>query len=137
MAAVVLDADVLMAAADAADTQHARAVAVLRALPAHGERLVTAVTLLELLVAPARQNRADEIERRLVASLALRIVAVDAQLARDAAARRARRPALSPADALVCALAARDGDAVLSFDDAVRREAAASGLSLAEARPDG
>jgi predicted nucleic acid-binding protein len=134
LAIVVLDADVLMAAADAQDAQHADAVALLGSLPPRGERMITAVTLLELLVRPARTGRAEEAERRLTEAFALTVVDVDAPLARDAAARRAARPALSPSDALCFALAASRGASLLTFDDAIRREAAASGVDLVGAR---
>ena len=90
MGVVVFDADVLIGFVDPADAHHADAVAWMReATRPQTERRICAVNYSELLIAPIRERR-DEQVRAMLAGLSIIPVPVDADLAERAADVRAR-----------------------------------------------
>ena len=123
MALTVFDADVLIAYLSAADTQHARAVELMRSAE---RRQVCAINYTEVLIGPLR--RSAEQGRRVrdaLGALGFEIIVVDAALAERAAAVRARTNLKVPdAFALATAIHAdkRGSDDVrlASFDERVR-----------------
>ena len=120
MALIVLDASVLIAHVDQHDPSHAVAVAAFER-HAGDELVLPASAYSESLVRPACEGRLDEV-RRAVNLLALRIVAVDAEIAELAAVLRAKHTALRLPDALVLACGdALDADTVLTTDRRWRR----------------
>ena len=106
MALTVLDASVLIALLDPADTHHAAALAALEA-HAGDELHVPAHTLAEALVHPARAGKERE-ARRLIAGLEIAVGPVDEPVAVAAARLRGRHgSALRLPDALVLAYGER------------------------------
>jgi predicted nucleic acid-binding protein len=90
VAVVVFDASVLIAFLSHGDEHHADAVEVVRASLERGnERWVCAVTLSEILVGPHRVGRPEVVEG-FVERCAMQIRPVDAALAGQGAAIRAR-----------------------------------------------
>lgn len=123
MAAVALDADVIIGFLDPEDAQHERAVAALRPwLAREHARLVAATVLSEVLVRPLRTGAVDRVEAFLDAAGA-RIVPIDAQIARRAAGLRARHRSLRLPDALSLATALVHGAELLSLDRRLTRVA--------------
>jgi predicted nucleic acid-binding protein len=116
---VALDASVVIGLLDAGDANHDDAVAAMERTTAD-VLLMSAVTVAEVLVAPARAGRADEVEAHL-RRLDVRVVDVDAGIARSAAALRAAHVGLALPDALVLATAlAREAD-VMTLDKGLAR----------------
>jgi predicted nucleic acid-binding protein len=119
VALVVLDASVLIAFLDAADTHHVTAVAAIS-----GERdadyVLPASAYAEALVRPfARGASAVRVIDEFLAELGIRIQPLDAETARQAARLRARHRGLRLPDALVLATADMlDASAVLTADRA-------------------
>ncbi len=123
---IVLDASVLIAHLDAQGAHHA--LATQRLLAAAGEPFgASAITLAEVLVAPARAGRIA------AAQFALRTLGVDElALGPDAAARLAElraETALKLPDCCVLLAAEHAGGSVLTFDDRLARAAAQLGLA--------
>lgn len=120
MALIVVDASVLIAHLDPADTVHAHATEALLAHAADDLRL-PASAYAETLVDPARRGRLDEARER-IASLQLEIVPIDSQLAEHAARLRARERSIRLPDALVLACGEElDADEILTADRRWRR----------------
>ena len=129
MAVVVFDADVLIAFLTRDDTHHSDAVGrVRRALEPGTRRLVSAVTYTEILIGPLRAAGppgADTVDAMFV-QLGIETIQVDMDLARRAAAVRARTNLKLPdAFALATAIHAEKrghGDVrVESFDRKVNK----------------
>ena len=127
MAVVVFDADVLIGFLGSQDTHHADAVKRVRAALTPGTtRLICSVNYNEVLIGPLEkigQEGAQTVDAML-ARLSIEVVNVDAQLARRAAAVRARTSHKLPDSyALATALqAGRGGQAevrVETFDKQV------------------
>jgi predicted nucleic acid-binding protein len=123
---IVIDASVLIAHLDERDASHARAGAAL--LSAADQRLgCSPITLAEVFVGPARRERLAT-ARAAVADLEIQEI----PLGDDAPARLATLRAESGLKMPDCCvlLAAQDAaaDTVLTFDDALAREAGRLGL---------
>jgi predicted nucleic acid-binding protein len=106
MGLIVLDAGVLIGVLDRDDAHHLPSTAALRAAEENSDRLVLPVSALaEILVGPTRRGpEAVALVDRLIAALAIDLVAVDEPVAREAALLRAGSGLRLP-DALVVATA--------------------------------
>jgi predicted nucleic acid-binding protein len=126
---VVFDSHVLIGFLNAHDAHHAAAVQLMRESLASGNRrLLCAVNYSEILVGPLRTGTDDVVERMLE-RFGIETIAVDAGLARRAAAVRARTGLLLPdAYALATAVQAEQrglsGVRLASFDQQVLRASA-------------
>jgi predicted nucleic acid-binding protein len=128
---VVLDADVVIGALDAADAHHGAARRALEGWHEAGtSRLLSAVTLTEILVAQAGDERMLRRARGAVDALGIRVVAPGESTAVDAARHRARHP-ISVPDAFCLALAVHAGTALASFDRRLSRAARSEGVRAA------
>jgi predicted nucleic acid-binding protein len=116
VALLVLDASVVIALLDARDVHHARALASIEGSRAD-EKVIPASAFAEVLVVPQRAGgrAVGEFERNL-ADVPVRIEPVTADIARQAAALRARHSALRLGDALVLATGEILGATVLTAD---------------------
>ncbi len=112
---ILLDASVVIAALEATDTHHANADRALRGTT-DDELLITAVTRAEVVVGAMRAGgRAQRAATAFAGGCVT--VPVTGPHADDAAARRARHPALSLPDALTLAVADDIGvDEIWTFD---------------------
>jgi len=127
---IVLDASVLIAHLDAADSHHERAD---RLLAASGSEELSAsvVTLAEVLVGPARKGVVD---RALAALEQLAVAAVP--IARETPVRLAlvrAETGLKLPDCCVLLAAEESGAAVATFDDRLAGAATSRGLPLVSA----
>ena len=127
---IVLDASVLIAHLDAADSHHERAD---RLLAASGSEALSAsvVTLAEVLVGPARKGVVD---RALAALEQLAVAAVP--IARETPVRLAlvrAETGLKLPDCCVLLAAEESGAAVATFDDRLAGAATSRGLPLVSA----
>ena len=118
MALLVLDASVVIALLDEKDAHHERALASIEATR-EDDKVIPASSFAEVLVVPQRagDRAVQEFERNL-ADVPVRIESVTPDVARRAAALRARHAALRLADALVLATAEVLGATVLTADGA-------------------
>ncbi len=116
VALIVLDASVVIALLDPADTLHAAARHGLEQV-AGDDLALPASALAETLVAPARAGKLEEARRRIHA-LELRIAATGEEVAVEAARLRGRHRHLRLPDALVLATAEVLGADVLLTGDA-------------------
>jgi len=127
---IVLDASVLIGHLDARDPHHARATALL--LASQAEPLgASAITLAEILAAPARAKRLDE-ARAALERLGVR----ELGLGEDAPARLAELRAASGRklpDCCVLAAAQDHGGSVASFDADLRKAARKLRLGVIDA----
>jgi predicted nucleic acid-binding protein len=120
VALVVLDAGVVIAVLDTADSNHAAAVAALREHAGDDVR-IPASALAEALVSPSRRGVVQDI-RETIASLGLVVVSLDEEIAVLAARLRARRRTVRLPDALVAATGDfLDADVVLTTDRRLAR----------------
>ena len=118
---IVLDANVLIAWLDGNDNHHDRAQALLEREV--GERFgINPLTLAEVLVAPVRENRVEDI-RKALADLELAELAFPVDAAFKLADLRARTNLTMP-DCCVLLAAADAGARLASFDDRVVAAAA-------------
>jgi len=121
VAAVALDADVLIAFLDASDAQHQRAVDVLRPRLATGARLLIAATVYaEILVRPL-QHRNDDTVDAFIGAIGATIVPVDREIARRAARLRGSHREMRLPDAISLATALVTGAEILTLDRRLRR----------------
>lgn len=128
---VVLDADVLIGALDGSDPHHPRSRALFSGWHAVGDtRLVSAVNLSEVLVAPAAHDRRLRAAREAIGALGVVIQQPSEAIAVHAARLRARHPISLP-DAYCLATASRTGGAVATFDRKVLGAAEAEEIPLA------
>ena len=102
-----LDAGVIIAFLDGADTHHNAARSALSTSLDNAERLaIAASALAECLVGPARRStKAVELVRTVIDRLPVSVVHLDQEIATQAAMLRARHRSLKLPDALVIATA--------------------------------
>ena len=125
---VVLDADVVIGALDGSDAHHGGARERFEAWQSAGTpRLLSAVNLSEVLVAPAGDARRLSAAREAIAALGVTIHAPTQAVAVDAARLRAEHPISLP-DAYLLATARHAGASIASFDREVLSAAAREGL---------
>jgi predicted nucleic acid-binding protein len=126
---IVLDASVLIAYLNGADSHHDRAE---RLLADHidEEFGVNSLTLAEVLVAPTRAGRVEEV-RRTLAELDVHELPFPAEPATDLARLRADTGLRMP-DCCVLLAARTNGGRVAAFDEGLRKAALALGLELAD-----
>lgn len=116
MAAVALDADVLIAFLDASDAQHHSAVDVLRPrLAAGGQLLIAASVYAEILVRPL-QRGSDHTVDAFINAIGAKIVPIDRDIARRAAQLRGSHRALRLPDAISLATALVAGAEFVTLD---------------------
>lgn len=121
MAAVALDADVLIAFLDPSDAQHERASDELRSrLAAGDDLLVGASVYAEVMVRPLERGTDAKVDEFFVAA-GVEVSDVDRALARRAAGLRARHRSLRLGDALSLATALTRNADLLTFDPGLRR----------------
>ncbi len=132
MAVVVFDSDVLIGFLSASDPHHAQAVTLVRdALVPRTRRMLNAVNYSEILVGPIKAGKeARDHDDAMLVRFSIEIMIVDGDLARRAAAVRARTALKLPdAYALATAIDAEhrghDDVRLASFDKAVLRAHAA------------
>ena len=126
MGSVALDANVIIGLIDSRDAHHERAVFELSAVATREDDLIMASSAYaEAIVQPLRAEQGELVDGFVDASR-IAIIPIDRELAREAAALRARHGSLRLGDALVLAVA-RERDAVLlTFDARLRRISKAS-----------
>jgi len=125
---VVLDADLVIGALDAADAHHAQAREHFETWRADGtQRLISLVTLTEVLVAPAAISGRLLAAREAIAALEIATHTPNEAIAVEAARLRWKHPISLP-DAYALATARQVGGRVVSFDRKVLRAAADAGL---------
>jgi predicted nucleic acid-binding protein len=125
VAAIALDADVLIGFFNRDDAHHPAARRLLRAAEQSGDRVVIAASVYaEVIVGPLRAGRADEIDAAL-AGLGIEVVPVDRTIAAEAARLRVRHRTLRLPDAMALAVAQREGADFKTFDRRLARIAAA------------
>ena len=123
MAAVALDADVVIAFLDAADDQHERAVDELRPRLAAGDAvLVGASVYAEVMVRPVEAGTEAKVDEFLDA-IGATVLPVDRGVARRAAELRARYRSLRLPDALSLASALASDADLLTLDRRLARVA--------------
>jgi len=116
VAAVALDADLLIAFLDASDAQHQYAVDALRPRLAAGAQLLIAASVYaEILVRPL-QSASDHTVDAFIAAIGARIVPIDRDIARRAARLRGSHRALRLPDAISLATALVNGAELLTLD---------------------
>lgn len=122
MGTVVLDSSVLLGVADADDALHLASVAALRERQQE-DFVVPASVFAEIMVGALRlgERTAQRIED-MVDDLASTVQPIDREIAREAAAIRARRPGIRLPDALVLATGAVLDAEVLTADKRWREE---------------
>jgi predicted nucleic acid-binding protein len=121
VAAVALDADVVIAFLDAGDDQHERAVEELRPRLAAGDAvLVGASVYAEVMVRPVESGTDAKVDE-FVDAIGATVVPVDRTLARRAAELRARHHSLRLPDALSLATALVSDADLLTLDQRLRR----------------
>jgi predicted nucleic acid-binding protein len=125
---VVLDADVVIGALDASDAHHAGARLRFLGWEAEGSaRLLSAVNLTEVLIAPSTEPARLASAREAIAALGIAIHSPNEAIAVDAARLRRVHP-ISVPDAYVLATARHVRASVATFDQRLLRAAAAEGL---------
>jgi predicted nucleic acid-binding protein len=116
VAALILDASVLIGLLDAADAHHDRAVDDTEAADNAGRDLLTPTSAYsEALVAFARAGRLDD-ARKALAAMGIALAPLTATMAERAAELRARHERLRLPDAMVLACARELGGELLSYD---------------------
>jgi predicted nucleic acid-binding protein len=114
--ALILDASVLIALLDSADTHHGRAIDDVEAADREGRQLLLpASAYSETLVAFARARRLEEARRAIIA-MGITIASLTDTIAERAAELRARHTRLRLPDAIVLATAQEMGGSLLSYD---------------------
>lgn len=121
MAALILDASVLIALLDTADAHHERAIEDTEAADRAGrELIVPASAYSEALVAFARADRLRE-AREAVVGMGITIAPLTMEIAEQAAKTRSEHERLRLPDAIVLATARQQGAGLLSYDDRLSR----------------
>lgn len=116
MAALILDASVLIGLLDAADIHHERSIEDTEAADRVGrELLVPASAYSETLVAFARANRVSD-AREAILAMGIEVAPLTMTIAELAAELRARHRRLRLPDAMVLATAHELGGELLSYD---------------------
>jgi toxin FitB len=121
VAALILDASVLIGLLDTADAHHARAVDATEAADRAKRPLLTpASAYSEALVAFARARRLDD-ARQALAAMGITVAPLTATMAEQAAELRARHQRLRLPDAIVLACARKLDGELLSYDQRLAR----------------
>lgn len=124
MAALILDASVLIGLLDTADAHHTVAVDEVEAADQAGTPLLTpASAYSEALVPFARAGRVRD-AREAIAAMGIAVTPLTATIAEHAAELRARHDRLRLPDAIVLATARDLSAALLTYDDRLARVAA-------------
>ncbi|HLH64469.1 MAG TPA: PIN domain-containing protein [Solirubrobacteraceae bacterium] len=121
MARVALDADVVIAFLDPGDDQHAQAVTELRRRLAAGDELVIGATVYAETIVRPLQSGTDATVDEFLDSAGIRVVPIDREIARRAAALRAAHPSLRLPDAMSLAAAIATDSTLLTLDKKLRR----------------
>lgn len=125
----VLDADVLIGALDSSDAHHAQARALFNTWRTEGDsRIVSAINLTEVLVAPSRDPHRLRVARTAITALGVSTHSPSELIAVDAARLRGRHP-ISVPDSYALATTRHAGGAVASFDARLLKAAAAEGIA--------
>lgn len=131
MADCVLDADVVIAALDQADSHHPSTVRGLKAMLVDGTRLLLSlVNYAEALVRPAEDAGTLRAASDAIATLRIELVAPTALISRDAARLRSAT-GISLADGFALATALARDSTLATYDRDVRKAARRAGASLA------
>lgn len=126
MAALILDASVLIGLLDDADAHHTVAVDKVEAADQQGAALVTpASAYSEALVSFARAGRVAD-AREAIAAMGISVTSLTAAIAERAAELRASHDRLRLPDAIVLATARDLSADLLTYDDRLARVAAES-----------
>jgi predicted nucleic acid-binding protein len=129
---VVLDADVVIGALDGSDPHHEQARALFTGWQERGDtRLISVVSLTEVLVAPAADRRRLRGAREAIAALGVAVQQPGEAIGVEAARLRSTHPISLP-DAYCLATAHHAGAALASFDEKVLQAARAEQIALAE-----
>jgi predicted nucleic acid-binding protein len=121
VAALILDASVLIALLDTADAHHERSIQDAEAADQAGRQLlVPASAYSEALVAFARADRISD-ARKAIAAMGIRVAPLTEKIAEQAAQLRAQHEGLRLPDAMVLATAHELEGALLSYDDRLSR----------------
>lgn len=121
MAALILDASVLIGLLDRADAHHERAVADVEGADQEGRSLIVAASAYsEALVAFARAGRVAE-ARDAIAAMGIAVAPLTASAAEQAAELRAQHARLRLPDAMVLACARALGGDLLTYDEQLNR----------------
>lgn len=124
MAALILDASVLIGLLDAADSHHDSAVDEVEAADQAGTRLLTPASAYnEALVSFARAGRLAD-AREAIAAMGISVEPLTAAIAELAAELRAGHQRLRPPDAIVLATARHLSTRLLTYHDQLTRIAA-------------
>jgi predicted nucleic acid-binding protein len=116
VAAVALDADVLIAFLDGSDSQHQRAVDALRPRLAAGTKILIAASVYaEILVRPLQRGD-DAAVDQFIAAINATLVPLDRDIARCAARLRGTHQSLRLPDAISLATALVAGAEFLTLD---------------------
>ncbi len=121
MAALILDASVLIGLLDTADAHHHRAVEDVDGADSAGDTLLTpASAYSEALVAFARASRTPE-ARDAIAAMGITVVALSQEIAERAAEIRAQHDRLRLPDAIVLATARELRADLLTYDETLTK----------------
>lgn len=121
MAALIIDANVLIALLDRADPHYAKAVDDVDAADRAGQELVVpASAYSEALVAFARAGRLPD-ARTAIAAMGITVAELSADTAEDAAQLRAKHAKLRLGDAVVLATARSLSGGLLTYDERLAR----------------
>jgi predicted nucleic acid-binding protein len=131
VAECVLDADVVIAALDRADSHHRSAVRGLKAMLADGTRLLLSlVNYAEALVRPAEDAGTLRAASDAIATLRIELTAPTEQISREAARLRSAT-GISLPDGFALATALARDSTLATFDRDVRKAARSAGAQLA------
>ena len=121
MAAVALDADVVIAFLDAGDDQHQLAVDELRPRLASGDDLLLGASVYaEVMVRPLARGTGAKVDEFLE-GIGATVLAIDRRTARRAAQLRSQHRSMRLPDALSLAAALESGAELLTLDHRLRR----------------
>lgn len=121
MAALILDASVLVGLLDSADAHHERAISDVETADQSGRRLIAPASAYgEALVAFSRAGRLAH-ARDAIAAMGIEVAPLTAPMAERAAGLRAAHKQLRLPDAMVVACAHELGGGLLTYDDRLAR----------------
>jgi predicted nucleic acid-binding protein len=128
---VVVDADVVIGALDGSDPHHPEARALFTGWQERDDaRLLSAVNLTEVLVAPAADRSRLQAAREAISALGVAIHRPGDAIAVEAARLRSSHPISLP-DAYCLATAHHTGGSLASFDEKILQAARAEGIAIA------
>ena len=130
---VVLDADVVIGALDGTDPHHTQARALFVGWEKRdAARMISVVSLSEVLVAPAADRKRLRAAREAIAALGIATHQPGEAIGVEAARLRGAHPISLP-DAYCLATARYTDGSLASFDDKLLRAAEREGIALTEA----